>query len=64
MWHYVVSRNWRNLHRDIEIDRNQRSEELLNLGGGQKIFIFEGGGGCPMREKFLGEGSIPSAYYG
>ena len=30
---------------DIEIDRNQRSEELLNLGGGQKIFIFEGRGG-------------------
>ena len=82
MWHYVVSRNWRNLHRDIEIDRNQRSEELLKLGGGQKIFIFRGGGegglallgksqeififrrGCPMREKFLGEGSYPSAYYG
>ena len=33
--------------RDIEIDRNSRSEELLKLGGGQKIFIFRGG--CPMR---------------
>ena len=35
-------RIWRNLHSDIEIDRNQRSEELLKLGGGQKFFIFRG----------------------
>ena len=40
MWHYVLSRICRNLHSDIEIDRNQRSEELLKLAGGQKIFIF------------------------
>ena len=40
MWHYVLSRIWRNQHRDIEIDRNGRSEELLKLGGGQKILIF------------------------
>ena len=44
MWHYVLSRIWRNLHSDIEIDRNQKSEELLKLGGGQKIFIFRGDG--------------------
>ena len=42
MWHYVLCRIWGNLHRDIEIDRNRRSEELLKLGGGQKIFIFRG----------------------
>ena len=40
---HVLSRIWRNLHRDIEIDRNRRSEELLKLGGGQNIFIFKGG---------------------
>ena len=40
MWHCVLSRIWRNLHRDIEIETNRRSEELLKLGGGQKIFIF------------------------
>ena len=40
MWHYVLFRIWRNLNSDIEIDRNQRSEEMLKLGGGQKIFIF------------------------
>ena len=34
---------------DIEIDRNQRSEELLKLGGGQK-FIFSYRGTCPMKE--------------
>ena len=34
IWHYVLSRIWRNLHRDIEIDRNRKSEELLKLGGG------------------------------
>ena len=44
MWHYVLSRILRNLYSDIEIDRNQRSEELLKSGGGQKIFIFRGGG--------------------
>ena len=42
MWHYVLSRIWRNLHRDIEIDRNWESEESLKLGGGQKIFHFYG----------------------
>ena len=51
MWHYVLSRICRNLHRDIEIDRNQRFEEIR---GGQKIFIFRGwsgggGGAFPMR---------------
>ena len=40
MWHYVLFRIWRNLNSDIEIDRNQRSEEMLKLGGDQKIFIF------------------------
>ena len=43
MWHYVLSRIWGNLNRDKEIDRNQRSEELLKLGGVQKIFIFRRG---------------------
>ena len=42
LWHYVLSRIFRNLHFDIEIVRNQGSEELLKLGGGQKIFIFRG----------------------
>ena len=55
MWHCVLSRIWTNLHRDIEIDRNQRSEEFLKLGGGQKTFIF--------KEDFLGGGSYRSAYY-
>ena len=32
MWHYVLFRIWRNLHSSIEIDRNQRSDELLKLG--------------------------------
>ena len=57
MWHYVLSRICRNLHRDIEIDRNQRFEEIR---GGQKIFIFRGwsggGGGFPYEgevRKFL-----------
>lgn len=39
---------WRNLYRDIEINRNPRSEELLKLEGSQKIFISRrgvGGGG-------------------
>ena len=49
MWHYALSRILRNLHFDIDIGRNQGSEELLKLGGGQKIFIFRGGGGCPLR---------------
>ena len=49
------------MHRDIEININKRSKELLKLGGGQKIFIigksllYEGeirkvsfsGGACP-----------------
>ena len=62
MWHYVLSRIWRNLHRDVEIDRNWRSEKLLKLGGGQKIFILKGT--CPMRgANFLGGGSYLSAYY-
>ena len=42
MWHYALSRIWRNLHRDIETDRDRRSEELLKLGGDQKMFIFSG----------------------
>ena len=46
MWHYALSRILRNLHFDIDIGRNQGSEELLKLGGGQKIFIFRGGGGA------------------
>ena len=48
MWHYALSRILRNLHFDIDIGRNQGSEELLKLGGGQKIFIFRGGG-VPLR---------------
>ena len=36
MWHYVLSRIWRKLHRDKEIDKKWRSEELLKLMGGQK----------------------------
>ena len=75
MWNYVLSRYWRNLHRNIEIDRNQRSEELLKLGGGQKIFISRGageGGVFPYewevrkwgRGNFLGGAAYPSAYYG
>ena len=54
MWHHALSRIWRNLHRDIEIDGNWRSEELLKLGGGQKFLFFwrgGGGGGCPMRQR-------------
>ena len=43
MWHYVLSRIWGNLHRDIEIDTDGKSEELLKLGEGQKIFVFSGG---------------------
>ena len=48
MWYYVLSRIWRNLHIniDIEIDRNRISEKLLKLGGEcQKSFIFKGGAG-------------------
>ena len=40
----VLFRIWRNLHRDIEINRNQSSEELMELGEGQKLFVFWGGG--------------------
>ena len=55
-------RNQRNQR--SEIDRNQRSEELLKLGGGQKIFIFRGEGLPSEWEfNFLGGGSYPSAYY-
>ena len=43
----VLFRIWRNLHRDIEINRNQSSEELMELGEGQKLFVFLGGGGLP-----------------
>ena len=80
MWDYNLSKVWRNLHRDIEIDRNRRSEELLKLGGGEKIFIFRGDlpyegeakkssfsrGGLPYKggSNFLVGGSYPSAYYG
>ena len=42
MWHYVFSGIWINLHRDIEIDRNRTSEELLKLGGSQQVFVFRG----------------------
>ena len=38
----VISSIWRNPYRDIEINRNWRSEELMKLGGGKKIFIFRG----------------------
>ena len=48
MWHYVLSKIWKNMHRDIEIDRNWRPEELLKLGGGQNILTFRGEG-CPMK---------------
>ena len=40
LWHYVLSRIFRNLHFDIEIVRNQGSEELL-----KELLIF--GGGLP-----------------
>ena len=60
MWHYALSRILRNLHFDIDIGRNQGSEELLKLGGGQKIFIFSGG--LPY-EGYLGGSSYSSAYY-
>ena len=59
--------------RDIEIDRNWRSEELLKLGEGQKIFIFRGDlpyEGVVRKVSFSGgdacsmmAGSYPSAYY-
>ena len=52
MWHYVLSRIQRNLHSDIEIDRNQRSEKLMKLWGGQKIFIFRGEGSLPYERGF------------
>ena len=51
MWHYVISTIWRNLLRDIKIDINQTSEELLKLVRDQKIFIFRGGGGLPYEEE-------------
>ena len=65
MWHYVYSRIWRTLHRDIETDRNHTSEELLKLVEGQKIlifFIWEGGVGCRIRgrsESFHFQGACP-----
>ena len=42
LWYYVLSKIWRSQHREIEIKRNRRSEELLKLEGGQKISIFKG----------------------
>ena len=39
MWHYILSRSWRNL-RNIEIDRNWRSEKLLKLGGSKKVLLI------------------------
>ena len=64
MWHYVLSRIFRNLHFDIEIVRNQGSEELLKLGGGQKIFTFRGEGLALWGVfNFLGGSSYPSASY-
>ena len=63
MWHYVLSRIWRNLHRDIGIDRNRIFEELLKLGGGQKIFIFRRGEGLlyegKIRKFSFSRGSRP-----
>ena len=61
MWHYVLSRIWRNLLRDIEIVRNRRSEKLLKLGGGQKIFIFRGA--CPMREGIIFQGKVHNSLH-
>ena len=34
--HYVLSWILRNLHSDMDFDRNQRSEKLSKLGGSQK----------------------------
>ena len=44
MWHYVLSRIWRNLHINIdtEIDKNRISEKLLKLGGSVRKFYFQG----------------------
>ena len=33
IYDYWIHLFWGNLHREIENDRNQRSEELLRLGG-------------------------------
>ena len=51
MRHYVLSRIWRNFHRDIKIDNNRRSEEFLKLRAGQNTFIFRREG-----VSLLGEG--------
>ena len=45
MWHYNISRIWRNLHRYIETDRNQISEKLLELGEVKKFLLSGGQGG-------------------
>ena len=46
----VLSRLWKNLHRNMGIDRNRRSEELMGLGVGQKAFVFGGEGeACPWK---------------
>ena len=46
--YYVLSWILRNLHSDMDFDRNQRSEKLSKLGGSQKAW-FLGIRGCPMR---------------
>ena len=56
----VYSRIWRNLHSDIEIDRNKRSEELLKLGAVKKFSFSDKA--CPMRgrsENFHFQGGLP-----
>ena len=63
----VLSRLWKNLHRNMGIDRNRRSEELLGLGVGQNAFVFGGEGRLALGRggsNFLGGGLYPSAYYG
>ena len=52
VWYYVLSKIWRNMRRDMEIDRNGRFENLLKLVRGQKIFYSrDQGGDSPISEK-------------
>ena len=52
VWYYVLSKIWRNMRRDMEIDRNGGFENLLKLVRGQKIFYSrDQGGDCPMSGK-------------
>ena len=60
MWHYVLSRICRNLHSDIEIDRNQRSEELLKLEPGKpgklgKWIVYRKSQGKPENTRYHSE---------